>query len=85
MEVREIFFDILASLTAIMTKFLFVSFNKYTGSSKSLLNEHELIWKKERNFSSWANFSDWIWSILKYLEFTTFVDQFFALGKNNFN
>ena len=30
--------------------FLFVRFNKYTTSSKILLDEHALIWRKEREF-----------------------------------
>ena len=41
LEVREVFLDILVSLTAIMSKFLFVHFNKYTRSSKFLFNEYE--------------------------------------------
>ena len=41
LEVREVFSDILVSLTAIMSKFLFAHFNKYIRSSKFLFNEHE--------------------------------------------
>ena len=55
-----------------MSKVLFVHFNKYTRSLKFLFNEHVLVWKKERDFSFRGNINDWIWSISKYLEFTTF-------------
>ena len=72
MKITEVFLDILVSLTAIMLKVLFVHFNKYTRSSKFMFSEHALIWKKERDLSFWGNFNDRIWSISKYLEFTTF-------------
>ena len=81
MEFREVFLDILVLLTAIMSKFLFVHFNKYARSSKCLFNEHALIWKKERDFSFWGNFYDWIWSISEYLEFTTFSESICCSGK----
>ena len=28
--------------------------------------------ERERDFSFWGKFNDWIWPISKYLEFTTF-------------
>ena len=58
MEVREVSLDILVSLAAIMSKSLFVHFNKYRKSPKLLFDEHAFIWKKERNFSFWGNFSN---------------------------
>ena len=81
MEVREVFLDILASLTAIMSKYLLVHFNKYTRSSKFLFNEHVLIWKKERDFSFLGNFNDIIWSISKCLEFTAFSGSSCCFGE----
>ena len=67
LEIREVFLDIIVSLTAIMSKSLFAYFHKYTRSSKFLFTEHALIWRKESNFSFWRNNNDWIWSISKYL------------------
>ena len=51
LEVRGVFFDIPVSLTAIMSKFLFVHFNICKRSSKFLFNEHTLLWKKEKETS----------------------------------
>ena len=45
-----------------------------------LMNMH-LIWEKERDFSVWANFNDFIWPISKHLDFRIFKQQFFAPGK----
>ena len=56
-RLQKSFLDILVSLTAIMSKVLFVHFNKYTRSSKFLFHEHALIWKKDRSrpiFCSWG-------------------------------
>ena len=60
-------------------------FNEYTKQSKVLFNEHALIWKKERDISFWGNFNDWIWSISKYLEFTTFLGSVFCSGEESLN
>ena len=40
LKVRDVFLDILVSLTATMSKFLFLHFNKHIISSKFLFNEH---------------------------------------------
>ena len=68
-----------------MSKVLFVHFNKYTRSSKFLFNEHASILKKERDFSFWENFNDWIWSISKYVEFTTFSGSICCFGEELLN
>ena len=47
LEVNEAFFRILVSLTATISKILFVHFNKYCRSSKFLFNEHAFIWNRD--------------------------------------
>ena len=69
LEAREVFLDNVVSLTAVMSKFLFLYFNKYTRSSKFLFSGHALICRKEREFSFRGHFNDSIWSISKHLEF----------------
>ena len=81
----EVFLNIPVSLTAIMSKLLFGHFNRYSKSSKFLLNDLSLIGKKERDFSFWGNLNDLIWSIWKYLEFTRFSGSMFCLVEELLN
>ena len=46
LEVKEVFFIILVSLTATISKTLFVHFNKCCRSSKFLFNEQGFMWNR---------------------------------------
>ena len=72
LQVKEVFLEILVSLTAIISNDLFVHFSRYSRSSKFLFNEDAFIWKKDREFFLSSNFSACISLISRYLEFTTF-------------
>ena len=50
LQVREVFLEILVSLTAIISNDLFVHFSRYSRSSKFLFIEHAFTWKKDREF-----------------------------------
>ena len=81
LQVKEIFLEILVSLTGIISNDLLVHFSRYSRSSKLLFIEHTFIWKKDRDFFLSSNFSACISSTSKYLEFTTFPGSTFWSGK----
>ena len=81
LQVKEVFLEIVVSLTAIISNDLFVHFSRYSRSSKFLFNEHAFIWKKDREFFLSCSFSACISSILKYLEFTTFYGSTVCSGE----
>ena len=49
LEVKEVFFIILVSLTATISKTLFVHFNKCCRSSKFLFNEQGFMWNRDND------------------------------------
>ena len=50
LQVKEVFLEILVSLTAIISNDLFLHFSRYCRPSKFLFNEHAFIWKKDTVF-----------------------------------
>ena len=50
LQVKEVFLEILVSLTAIISHDLFVHFSRYSRSSTFLFNGHAFIWKKDKEF-----------------------------------
>ena len=78
---RRSFFVILFSVTTIMSNTLFVHLSRWSRSSTFLFKEHALIWNKARDLCLLGNFKVWIWSMLYYLELTTFSGSLFFSGE----
>ena len=58
LEVKEVFFIILVSLTATISKTLFVHFNKCCRSSEFLFNEQAFMWNRDNGLFFSGNFRD---------------------------
>ena len=56
LEVKEVFFIILVSLTAIIPKILFVNFNKCCRSLKLLFSEQTVTWNGDNDLFFFRKF-----------------------------
>ena len=72
LQVKEVFLEILDSLTAIISNDLSVHFSRQSRSSTYLFYDYAFIWKKDLLL---CNFSACISSISKYLGLQYFLDQ----------
>ena len=58
--------------------------SRWSRPLKFLFKEHALIWNKARDLCLLGNFKVWIWSMLQYLELTTFTGSLFFSRERNY-
>ena len=83
LEVKEVFFIILVSLTAIIPKILFVNFNKCCRSLKLLFNEQAVTWNGDNDFFFFQEILEFeVGQYHSNYKLQHFQGQFYAQEKN---